>query len=69
MCEQDGRVAAGWQCANRVAIYRVCEHSCNIECANRVAMCEQGGSVRTGWQGGSVRTGWQYIEYVNIVAI
>ena len=57
---------------NMVAIYRVCEHSYNIECANRVAMCEQGGSVRTGWQcanrvavceqGGSVRTGWQYIE-------
>ena len=35
---------------NMVAIYRVCEHSYNIECANRVAMCEQGGSVRTGWQ-------------------
>ena len=44
------RVAAGWQWANRVAIYRVCEHSWNIECANRVAVCEQGGSVRTGWQ-------------------
>ena len=51
---------------NMVAIYRVCEHSCNIECANRVAMCEQGAVCE---QGGSVRTGWQYIECVNIVAI
>ena len=49
VCEQGGSVRTGWQCANRVAIYRVCEHSCNIECAvagwqcaNRVAVCEQG---------------------------
>ena len=50
VCEQGGSGRTGWQCANRVAIYRVCEHSCNIECANRVAVCEQGRSVRTGWQ-------------------
>ena len=49
-----------------VAIYRVCEHSGNIECVNRVAVCEQGGSVRTGWQGGSGRTGWQWANRVAV---
>ena len=39
------------------------------QCANRVAVCEQGGRVAVCEQGGSVRTGWQYIECVNIVAI
>ena len=52
---------------NRVAIYRVCEHSCNIECANRVAMCEQGGSVRTGCQcANRVAAGWQCANRVAV---
>ena len=35
---------------NMVAIYRVCEYSYIVlaMCEHRV--CEQGGSVRTGWQ-------------------
>ena len=48
-----GSVRTGWQCANRVAIYRVCEHSCNIECANRVTVCEQGGNIERE-QGGNI---------------
>ena len=48
-----GSGRTGWQCANRVAIYRVCEHSCNIECANRVAVCEQGGNIEHE-QGGNI---------------
>ena len=52
---------------NMVAIYRVCEHSCNIECANRVAVCEQGGNVRTGWQcANRVAAGWQCANRVAV---
>ena len=58
-----------------VAIYRVCEHSYNIECANRVAgwqcanrvaVCEQGGSVRTGWQCANRVAIYRVCEHGNI---
>ena len=34
------------KCVNRVAIYRACEHGCNIECEQSGNIeCEQGGNI------------------------
>ena len=56
----------GWQCANRVAIYRVCEHGSNIE-------CEQGGNIecvnRVALYGGTIVCEHGNIECSNMEAI
>ena len=54
---------------NMVATYRVCEHSCNIECANRVAVCEQGGNIEREQGGNIVCEQGGNIKCVNRVAI
>ena len=56
-------------CVNRVAIYRVCEHSCNIECANRVAVCEQSGNIEREQGGNIEHEQGGNIECVNRVVI
>ena len=54
---------------NMVAIYRVCEHSGNIECANRVAVCEQGGNIERKQGGNIVCEQGGNVECVNKVVI